>query len=65
MKAKIYVETTIVSYLTAKRAGTLLLRHTSKSLKNGGRPTPDFDLFISELVIREAGDGDEAAAKSA
>jgi hypothetical protein len=62
MKAKIYVEKTIVSYLTAKPSRDLVIaahQQITQEWWEARRPT--FDLFISELVIREAGAGDEDA----
>ena len=64
MKAKIYVETTIVSYLTAKPSRDLVIaahQQITQEWWEARRQT--FDLFISELVIREAGAGDEFAAQ--
>jgi len=64
MKAKIYVETTIVSYLTAKPSRDLVIaahQQITQEWWEARRPT--FALFISELVIREAGAGDEDAAQ--
>jgi hypothetical protein len=64
VKPKIYVETTIVSYLTAKPSRDLVIaahQQITQDWWEGRRQA--FDLFISELVIREAGAGDEVAAQ--
>lgn len=64
MKARIYVETTIFSYLTAKPSRDLVIaahQQITQEWWEARRHT--FDLFISELVIREAGAGNEDAAQ--
>ncbi len=64
MKASIYVETTIVSYLTAKPSRDLIIAaHQQITQEWWEARRRSFDLFISELVIREAGAGDAGAAK--
>lgn len=64
MKAEIYVETTIVSYLTAKPSRNLITAaHQQITQEWWEVRRRSFDLFISEPVIREAGAGDEAAAQ--
>lgn len=64
MKQRVYIETTIISYLTAR---------TSKDLIIAGRQAlthewwenrrTTFDVVVSELVFEEAAAGDRAAAK--
>jgi hypothetical protein len=49
MRAKVYIETTIPSYLASRPSRDLLRR-------------PDFDLFISEAVLVEARAGDSRVA---
>lgn len=64
LSTKIYVETTIVSYLTSKLSRDLIIaahQQITQEWWEGRRRA--FDLFISELVIREAGAGDEVAAQ--
>lgn len=64
MKPKIYVETTIVSYLTAKLSRDLIIAAHQQITQDWWEDRRHaFDLFISELVIREAGAGDEVAAQ--
>ncbi len=64
MKAKIYVETTILSYLTAKPGRDLVIAaHQQITQEWWEARRQSFDLFISELVIREAGAGDAVAAR--
>ncbi len=61
--AKIYIETSIVSYLTARPSNNLIAAAWQKETidwweKQKGR----FELYISEVVIEEASRGDEFAA---
>jgi len=61
--AKIYIETSIVSYLTARPSNNLIAAAWQKeTIDWWGRQKARFDLYISEVVIEEAGRGDEAAA---
>ncbi|MEW6609540.1 MAG: type II toxin-antitoxin system VapC family toxin [bacterium] len=64
MKPKIYLETTIVSYLTAKPSRDIIVAaHQQITQEWWETRLQDFDIFISELVISEAGAGDKAAAQ--
>jgi len=63
MRHKIYVETTIVSYLCARPSMNPIVagrQELTKEWWNNHRML--YDLFISELVSQEASDGDHAAA---
>lgn len=63
MSPSVYIETTIPSYLTAWPSGDLIRAGHQKitrdwwSVRRAG-----FDLYISQLVLDEAADGDAAAA---
>lgn len=63
MKRKVYIETSVASYLTARPSRDLVIaahqRLTEEWWANHRRR---FDLYISELVLREAARGDESAA---
>ena len=64
MKPKLYVETSIVSYLTARPSGNLITagrQHLTRQWWE--RERDDYDLFISEFVASEAAGGDPAAAQ--
>lgn len=64
MKSKIYLETTIVSYLTAKTSRDLVVAaHQQITQEWWETIRSNFDIFISEQVLREAGAGDKAAAQ--
>jgi predicted nucleic acid-binding protein len=61
--AKIYIETSIVSYLTARPTSNLIAAAWQKETIDWWETQKDrFDLYISEVVIEEAGRGDESAA---
>jgi len=64
MKPRLYLETTIPSYLTSRPSRDLIIASHQQitsdwwETRKGG-----FRLFISQLVIDEAGGGDPAAAR--
>jgi predicted nucleic acid-binding protein len=63
-KPKVYVETSIVSYLTARPSRdivTLGLQQTTRDWWDNQREK--FDLYTSQLVIRESRGGDQEAAR--
>lgn len=59
----LYIETSIVSYLTARLSSNLLVAANQKNTVDwwAARKT-DFDLYISDVVLEEAGRGDADAA---
>jgi predicted nucleic acid-binding protein len=64
MKQRVYLETTIVSYLTAHRSNDpILAAHQSLTREWWDHRRYSFDLVISELVLREASAGDPEAAR--
>lgn len=64
-RKKVYVETSIVSYLTARPSSDLLAAAWQKvAIDWWDIRRDEFELFVSEVVIEEAGRGDgEAAAR--
>lgn len=63
-KKSVYIETSIISYLTAKPSSDLLAAAWQKITIDWWDTQRDrFDLFASEIVIEEAGKGDDIAAK--
>ncbi len=64
MKPAIYIETTIVSYLTARRSRDLIVAAHQQLTEEWwlGR-RGDFELFISQSVLQEAAAGDPEAAR--
>jgi predicted nucleic acid-binding protein len=64
MKPKVYIETTIISYLTAWRSSQLVMAAQQEATRIWWDDERDnFDLFISEAVIQEASAGDASAAE--
>jgi hypothetical protein len=65
MKPKVYLETTIASYLTARTSRDLVVAaHQGLTAEWWNQHRGRFSLFVSGLVLREAGSGDpEAAAR--
>lgn len=64
MKESVYIETTIVSYLTAWLSRDLIrAAHQQITLEWWENRRRDFEIFVSEFVINEAGSGDPEAAE--
>ena len=62
MKSKVYLETTIPSYLTALPSRDLILTAHQRITRDWWDRRDRFYLFVSDLVIREAGGGGQEAA---
>lgn len=64
MKPRLYIETSVVSYLTARPTRDLIrAAHQQLSMHWWDVRRRDFDIYVSELVIQEAGAGDDTAAQ--
>jgi predicted nucleic acid-binding protein len=64
MKAKTYIETTIVSYLVARPSRDLLLLTHQEITRDWWQSRRcHFDLYISELVMEEAAAGNPVVAQ--
>jgi hypothetical protein len=64
MKPKVYIETTIPSYLAARPTRDLIVAAHQEITRQWWLERRDrFDLFISQFVISEAGGGDREAAQ--
>ena len=64
MKSRLYVETTIPSYLTSWPSRDLVVAgHQQITREWWATRRDDFQLFISQLVVDEAGAGDPVAAR--
>jgi len=64
MKASLYMETSIVSYLTARPSRDAIMAGHQISTSQWWREhRSKFDIFISQLVWDEASEGDPQAAK--
>lgn len=63
MKQSVYVETSVISYLTARRSRDLVIAaHQELTHQWWQTRLPGFDVFVSELVLEESRAGDEDAA---
>ena len=64
MNPRVYIETTIISYLTAWRSPQLVMAaHQEATRQWWDEERHHFDLFVSEAVIQEASAGDAEAAQ--
>ncbi|MBI5416659.1 type II toxin-antitoxin system VapC family toxin [Candidatus Poribacteria bacterium] len=64
MKKRVYVETSIISYLTGKPSRNILvMAWQSLTIEWWKKRRNLFELFVSELVLEEAGQGNSEAAK--
>jgi hypothetical protein len=62
MKPKVYLETTVPSYLTAWPSRDLIRAAHQQITLEWWERRDEFDLFISELVVQECREGDPKAA---
>ena len=61
--AKVYLETTMVSYLAAQPSRDLIVAANQQITKDWwARRRAEFDIFISRLVVQECSGGDQDAA---
>ena len=63
MKPKVYIETSVPSYLTAWRSRDLVVAGNQETTKEWWDRRNDFELYISEFVLQEASNGDSKAAE--
>jgi predicted nucleic acid-binding protein len=63
MKPKVYIETSIPSYLTAWRSRDLIVAANQGITKEWWDSREQFDLYISALVIQEFGAGNPETAQ--
>ena len=63
-KPRVYLETTVVSYLTAESSRDLIqAAHQHITREWWAKRRSDLDLFISQVVINEVSEGDPGAAQ--
>jgi predicted nucleic acid-binding protein len=63
-KPRVYLETAIVSYLTARPSRDLIVAANQQVTREWWQTRrSSFDLFISEAVVKEVGGGDESSAR--
>jgi predicted nucleic acid-binding protein len=64
MKKKVYIETSVISYLTSKMSRDLIIAaHQQITQDWWENYRSEFDLYVSELVISEASAGNAKAVK--
>ncbi|HKI31252.1 MAG TPA: type II toxin-antitoxin system VapC family toxin [Gemmataceae bacterium] len=64
-RPKVYIETSFVSYLTAWPSRDVIMHgHQQVTREWWQKRRADFDLYTSQLVIREASQGDPEAVKA-
>lgn len=63
VKAKVYIETSVVSYLTARKGADLIAVAHQTMTRRWWRRRKRFDLYCSQVVFREARGGDAEAAR--
>jgi hypothetical protein len=63
MKPRVYVETSVISYLTSRPSRDLIVAANQQITRDWWETRrAEFELLISQLVVQEAGVGDEDAA---
>ena len=66
MKSRLYLETTIPSYLTSRPSRDLIIAGHQEITREWWEKRRDiFQLYISQLVVDEASSGDPVAARDA
>ncbi|OQY41688.1 MAG: DNA-binding protein [Anaerolineaceae bacterium 4572_78] len=64
MKSNVYIETSVVSYLTSRASRNLIIAaYQQVTHEWWDTQKHNFDVFISQLVLQEASSGDEHAVK--
>ena len=64
MKPRVYLETTIVSYLTAWQSRDLVMAANQETTREWWSNRRDaFHLFVSQTVVEESSAGDSGAAQ--
>lgn len=62
MKPKIYIETSVVSYLVARTSKNIVIAAHQASTSDFWEKLSDYDAYVSDIVIQEASNGDETQA---
>ncbi len=64
MKQKVYIETSVLSYLAARSSkNKIVSAHQTVTKEWWKTESIKYELYVSEIVLREAGKGDAQAAK--
>jgi predicted nucleic acid-binding protein len=62
LKSKVYLETTVISYLTSAASRDIVQVAHQQITREWWERRGDFELFVSQAVITEASRGDSSAA---
>ncbi len=63
MKPSVYIETSVISYLAARPSRDIMIAANQQATQEWwASRKKDFEIHISQLVVQEAGSGDEEAA---
>ncbi|MBK7000568.1 MAG: type II toxin-antitoxin system VapC family toxin [Rhodoferax sp.] len=63
MKRKIYLETSVISYLTARPSKTIIGAAHQQITASWWEARGEFELFVSDVVLDECADGNTEAAQ--
>ncbi|MFZ2658559.1 MAG: type II toxin-antitoxin system VapC family toxin [Victivallales bacterium] len=63
MKRKIYIETSVVSYLVSRPSKDVVVAGHQAATRDFWESIRNYDVFISDIVVQEAADGNETQAK--
>ena len=63
MQQKIYLETSVISYLVARPSKNIVVAAHQTSTSDFWDRLGDYDAFVSDIVIQEASKGDETQSK--
>ena len=64
MKAKVYIETSVISYLTSRPSQDIVIAGHQQTTRDWwSTPRAQFDVVASHLVVQEASAGDPQAAQ--
>ena len=65
MKSKVYIETSVISYFVARPSRDIIIAANQQATQEWWRSRKkDFEIYVSQFLIQEAGAGDEEAATS-
>lgn len=64
MKPKVYIETSVLSYLTARASRDTVVAGNQTTTRDWWERRSDFDLYISAFVLEEARVGDPVAVNA-
>jgi hypothetical protein len=63
MKEKIYIETSVISYLTSNLSNDLIIAGNQKATINWWSEKEKYDLLISDVILQEISKGNQIESK--